>query len=80
MFLTDIERLIAVGARSLGLSEWHWPETMREEIVGRVLGRVLAHEIGHYVLRSPQHAANGLMRPLQLAERSGRAVTPALSG
>ena len=31
-------------------------------IWGQVLGRVLAHEIGHYVLRSPHHERDGLMR------------------
>jgi len=31
-------------------------------IRGQVLGRVLAHEIGHYVLRSPHHERDGLMR------------------
>jgi hypothetical protein len=66
VFLTDIERFIAVGQLA-GMPPSLWPETMRQEILGRVLGRVIAHEIGHYVLRSPQHAANGLMRPLQLA-------------
>jgi len=66
VFLTDIERFIAVGQLA-GMPPSLWPETMRQEILGRVLGRVIAHEIGHYVLRSPQHAANGLMRPLQFA-------------
>jgi hypothetical protein len=31
--------------------------------VGRALGRVLAHEIGHVVLSAPRHQASGLMRP-----------------
>jgi hypothetical protein len=66
VFLTDIERFIAV-AHLLGLPQSLWPATLRQEILGRVLGRVIAHEIGHYVLRSPQHAADGLMRPMQLA-------------
>jgi hypothetical protein len=66
LFLTDIERFIALGQLA-GMPPSLWPETMRQEILGRVLGRVMAHEIGHYVLRSPQHAANGLMRPLQFA-------------
>jgi Zn-dependent protease with chaperone function len=37
-------------------------------VLGRVLGRVLAHEIGHYVLRSPRHASGGLMASLQFAD------------
>jgi hypothetical protein len=35
----------------------------RELIVGRVLGRALAHEIGHVLLQSRGHASRGLMRP-----------------
>jgi hypothetical protein len=65
VFLTDIERLV-LGAHVLGLSEWQWPATLRDQLIGRALGRVLAHEIGHYLLRSKGHAAEGLMRPQQL--------------
>ena len=36
-----------------------WPPDL---MTGRALGRVLAHEIGHYVLASPAHARTGLMR------------------
>lgn len=38
------------------------PADMRERVVGRALGRVLAHEIGHYLLASRLHAPDGLMR------------------
>jgi hypothetical protein len=41
---------------------------MRDRTAGRVIGRVIAHEIGHYVLQTPQHTASGLMRPVQSAE------------
>jgi hypothetical protein len=37
------------------------PIVWREMILSRVLGRVLAHEIGHFVLKFPAHAAKGLM-------------------
>ena len=67
VFLTDIEQFIA-GAHVFGAAGWQWPPALRDLILGRVLGRVLAHEIGHYVLRSPGHAADGLMRPLQRAD------------
>jgi hypothetical protein len=30
--------------------------------MGRVLGRALAHEIGHFLLRSRNHSKVGLMR------------------
>ena len=31
-------------------------------LLGRVLGRALAHELGHYLLRSGRHTRRGLMR------------------
>lgn len=65
IFLGDILRLIA-GARILGVREPDWPPILREQIVGRVVGRVLAHEIGHYLLRTRGHSG-GLMRPNHLA-------------
>jgi hypothetical protein len=34
----------------------------REIVLGRVFGRALAHEIGHYLLRTRGHSATGLMR------------------
>lgn len=33
-----------------------------EILIGRVLGRALAHEVGHYLLRSKLHTTHGLMR------------------
>jgi len=67
VFLADILRFVS-GARVLGAFEWQWPPTMRDEIIGRALGRVLAHEIGHYVLRSPRHADAGLMKPVHFGD------------
>lgn len=67
VFLTDLERFVA-GARILDTPHGQWPPALRDQVFGRVLGRVLAHEIGHYLLRSPQHAADGLMRSWQLAD------------
>lgn len=37
-------------------------EAYRDAIVGRVQGRALAHEIGHFLLRSREHSRRGLMR------------------
>jgi hypothetical protein len=34
----------------------------RHELIARALGRAVAHEIGHYLLRSRAHASRGLMR------------------
>lgn len=39
-----------------------WPARLREEITGRALGRVLAHELGHYLIAWRGHTAEGLMR------------------
>lgn len=33
-----------------------------ETLIGRALGRALAHELGHYLLRSTVHISRGLMR------------------
>jgi len=44
------------------------PERIREQWIGRMLGRALAHEIGHYVLRSSHHSARGLMRASHTVE------------
>ena len=38
------------------------PGNARDHLIGRALGRVLAHEIGHYLLASRFHAQDGLMR------------------
>lgn len=39
-----------------------WPPAVANQVMGRALGRVLAHEIGHYLLRSKMHQTRGLMR------------------
>jgi hypothetical protein len=41
------------------------PQAGQEQTLARVLGRALAHEIGHYLLASPAHTATGLMRATQ---------------
>lgn len=48
------------------------PARLRERRLGLVLGRALAHELGHYLLNSGQHRPSGLMRAsIQAAELSG---------
>ena len=47
-----------IGGRPYG----EWPPALAAQMVGRALGRVLAHEIGHYLLASPAHARTGLMQ------------------
>lgn len=38
------------------------PVTLRDHRLGVILGRALAHEIGHHLLKTPGHASRGLMR------------------
>lgn len=40
------------------------PENTQREALGRIIGRALAHEIGHFLLASPVHASHGLMRAI----------------
>jgi hypothetical protein len=54
-----------VIARLGDISEDRWPTEIRELVIGRALGRVLAHEIGHYLFGVRGHSANGLMRAVQ---------------
>jgi hypothetical protein len=47
----------------LGNHDKVWPKALYDLVTGRVLGRALAHEIGHFLLRSREHSRKGLMRP-----------------
>jgi hypothetical protein len=38
------------------------PMITHDSLIGRALGRALAHELGHYLLRSKVHTPRGLMR------------------
>jgi hypothetical protein len=53
------------------------PEAVRHLAVGRGLGRVLAHEIGHWLFGSG-HTSAGLMRPALKARDLVGATAPAL--
>jgi hypothetical protein len=74
---------IEIGARDvaalLGATPWGgrrlgaWPPEVGDRVTGRALGRVLAHEIGHFLLASPVHAARGLMRAAFAARELARA-------
>ena len=80
--LTALLRLIR-GAGVLGADEPRWPAMLHDRIIGRAVGRVMAHEIGHYLLRTSAHADRGLMRPLMtpdlltLPSRHDFELTPA---
>jgi hypothetical protein len=39
-----------------------YPERRRDVLLSRMLGRALAHELGHYLLASRTHTSYGLMR------------------
>jgi hypothetical protein len=61
VFVDEVVRIVA-AAGVHGTSELTWPPALRDHIVGRVIGRVLAHEIGHFLLRDMRHTPTGLMR------------------
>jgi hypothetical protein len=73
---------LATTTSALGIDAHLWPVKLREQIIARALGRALAHEVGHYVLRSPHHTATGLMRAtyragtLAMPERTDFTLTP----
>jgi hypothetical protein len=56
---------LIADARWPGEAALRWIVPYQLDIVGRVLGRALAHEIGHYLLRTPEHSGQGLMRAHQ---------------
>jgi len=38
------------------------PDAFKDQMLARFLGRIVAHELGHVLLNSQQHAESGLMR------------------
>jgi hypothetical protein len=50
-----------------GEYEAQWPRRARDLVLGRMIGRVLAHEVGHWLLRARGHSPTGLMRAVQRA-------------
>jgi hypothetical protein len=53
------------------------PPAVREQMTGRMIGRALAHEIGHVLLRSRDHSRDGLMRA---THRSSDLIAPERQG
>jgi hypothetical protein len=74
IFYEDVVRF-STRSGGLGSPEPEWPRALREQVIGRVLGRVIAHEIGHFLLRWPAHSATGLMRAVQSTAALARAPT-----
>ena len=65
MYPKAIDGLVSSVA-VMGIRDERLTRKFHDFLVGRVFGRALAHEIGHYLLRSPNHSAKGLMRAVQL--------------
>lgn len=57
-----ITRLLADG-RWGGRPIQDFPANFRARFVKQALARSIAHELGHYLLRSSAHTSDGLMRP-----------------
>ena len=55
-----------IAAVTSSRRENSWPAAPRDRVLARVLGRALAHEIGHFLLRSKSHSTAGLMRAEQI--------------
>lgn len=56
---------VSTGAAAALLQASRWdgvPRTIQRMFLVRALGRAIAHELGHYLLASRDHAAQGLMR------------------
>jgi hypothetical protein len=79
----DAVLILVERARVFGTAERAWPPLLRQRVIGRMLGRVIAHEVGHYLFRSEQHTRDGLMRArfrsddLAAESRTGFALTHA---
>jgi hypothetical protein len=57
--LTEFLSRAAVHGRPLN----ERPQALQDHLLGRAIGRVTAHELGHYLLQRGGHAEKGLMRP-----------------
>lgn len=75
---------MVLDARMSGWPIGLLPPPLRDQFVGRALGRVFAHELGHVLLGAPVHAATGLMRAnfspsdLVLPQRAHLSLTPTI--
>jgi hypothetical protein len=64
LYVADVADLIEA---TVGAGTRAWPTVEHDAVEGRALGRALAHEIGHYLLRMRQHSRSGLMQAKQPA-------------
>jgi hypothetical protein len=65
LYLDAIARFVS-GASLNDHPYSDWPIALQDATLGRAVGRVLAHEIGHFLLCSRDHTAKGLMRSAQI--------------
>jgi hypothetical protein len=74
--LTAVQALLTT-ARVKGKLLMQYPTVLRNRLTGQAIGRVLAHELGHYLLRNQDHARSGLMRPVYTTtDLLASAITP----
>ncbi|HYM21720.1 MAG TPA: hypothetical protein VEU08_00865, partial [Vicinamibacterales bacterium] len=57
-----ISRTTAIRLLDAVASGRDLPLRRHDALVARILGRALAHELGHYLLASQRHSSHGLMR------------------
>jgi hypothetical protein len=60
--IASIDRAAAIVRAAGGGAAYGLPDAIVQHRLGTVLGRAVAHEIGHYLLGSAAHASHGLMR------------------
>jgi hypothetical protein len=51
-----------MGSEALGLTVARLTGDARDRLIARAIGRVTAHELGHYLLQNAGHQDRGLMR------------------
>ena len=62
----NASKLLAVSRSVVGIVD-HMPLMRREQLVGRAMGRALAHELGHYLLASKVHTKRGVLQASRTA-------------
>lgn len=67
----DGVRRVAAGARFTGHALESLPPPISAMLIGRILARAAAHELGHYLLGSAAHSTRGLMRARYSAWEAG---------
>lgn len=62
IYVSHANALALLNAMQGAGSAARMPIAQRETLLGRAMGRALAHELGHYLLALKGHSATGLMR------------------